>query len=103
MDEDTLMNIVLEAGAEDMQRDGDQFEVITAFTDYNAVSEAIAKAGITAASSELTMLPDMPVEIADKAKAQQVMKLIDALEELDDVQNVYGAFEIPDAILAEME
>jgi transcriptional/translational regulatory protein YebC/TACO1 len=49
------------------------------------------------------MLPEMPTEIKDKGKAQQVMKLIEALEELDDVQNVYGAFEIPDAILAEME
>jgi len=103
IDEDSLMDIVLEAGAEDMQRDGDQFEVITAFTDYNAVSEAISKAGITAASSELTMLPDMPTQISDKEQAQKVMKLIDALDELDDVQNVYGAFEIDDAILAEME
>jgi YebC/PmpR family DNA-binding regulatory protein len=103
VDEDTLMNIVLEAGAEDMRRDGDQFEVLTAFTDYSAVCEAISKASIATASSELTMLPEMPTEIKDKGKAQQVMKLIEALEELDDVQNVYGAFEIPDAILAEME
>ncbi|MFA7368889.1 MAG: YebC/PmpR family DNA-binding transcriptional regulator, partial [Kiritimatiellales bacterium] len=102
IDEDTLMNIVLEAGAEDMQRDGDQFEVLTAFTDYAAVSEALSKANIATVSSEITMLPDMPVEIKDKEKAQSVMKLIDALDELDDVQNVYGAFEIPDAILAEM-
>jgi transcriptional/translational regulatory protein YebC/TACO1 len=97
------MNIVLEAGAEDMTRDGDQFEVLTAFTDYAAVSEAISKAGIATVSSELTMLPDMPVDVKDKEKAQALMKLIEALEELDDVQNVYGAFEIDDAILAEME
>jgi YebC/PmpR family DNA-binding regulatory protein len=103
VDEDTLMNIVLEAGAEDMQRDGDQFEVLTAFTDYSAVCEEISKAGLTAASSELTMLPDLPTDIKDKEQAQKVMKLIDALDELDDVQNVYGAFEIDDAILAEME
>ena len=103
IDEDALMNIILEAGAEDMTRDGDQFEVLTAFTDYSAVSEAISKAGIATVSSEIAMIPDMPVEIKDKEKAQQVMKIIDALEELDDVQNVYGAFEIPDAILAEME
>jgi len=103
IDEDTLMNIVLEAGAEDMQRDGDQFEVLTAFTDYAAVSEALSKAGIVTVSSELTMLPEMPVEIKDKAKAQQVMRVVEALDELDDVQNVYGAFEIPDAILADME
>ena len=103
VDEDTLMNVVLEAGAEDMRRDGDQFEVLTAFTDYATVCEAISKAGLTTASSELTMLPEMPTEIKDKTKAQQVMRLIEVLEELDDVQNVYGAFEIPDAILAEME
>jgi YebC/PmpR family DNA-binding regulatory protein len=103
VDEDALMNIVLEAGAEDMTRDGDQFEVLTAFTDYAAVSEAISKAGIATVSSELTMLPDMPVDVKDKEKAQALMKLIEALEELDDVQNVYGAFEIDDAILAEME
>lgn len=103
VDEDALMNIVLEAGAEDMTRDGDQFEVLTAFADYVAVSEAISKAGIATVSSELTMLPDMPVDIKDKEKAQALMKLIEALEELDDVQNVYGAFEIDDAILAEME
>ena len=94
IDEDALMN---------MTRDGDQFEVRTAFADYAAVSEAISKAGIATVSSELAMIPDMPVEIKDKEKAQQVMRIIDALEELDDVQNVYGAFEIPDAILAEME
>jgi YebC/PmpR family DNA-binding regulatory protein len=103
IDEDALMNIVLEAGAEDMRRDGDQFEVLTAFTDYSAVSEALTKAGIATASSELTMLPEMPTDIKDKEQAQKVMKLIDALNELDDVQNVYGAFEIDDAILAEME
>ena len=103
VDEDALMNIVLEAGAEDMTRDGDQFEVLTAFADYAAVSEAISKAGIATVSSELTMLPEMPVDIKDKEKAQALMKLIEALEELDDVQNVYGAFEIDDAILAEME
>lgn len=103
IDEDSLMNIVLEAGAEDMQRDGDQFEVLTAFGDYAAVSEAISQAGIAMASSELTMLPDMPTDIGDKEQAQKVMKLVEALDDLDDVQNVYGAFEIDDAILAEME
>ncbi len=103
VDEDALMNIVLEAGAEDMRRDGDQFEVLTAFTDYAVVAEAISKAGIAATSSELTMLPEMPVEVKDKEKAHSLMKLIEALEELDDVQNVYGAFEIDDAILAQME
>jgi YebC/PmpR family DNA-binding regulatory protein len=103
IEEDRLMDIVLEAGAEDMSRDGDQFEVITAFGDYAAVANALSEAGITAASSELTMLPDLPMQITDKDQAQKLMRLVDVLEDLDDVQNVYGAFEIDDAILAEME
>ncbi|MGE4489273.1 MAG: YebC/PmpR family DNA-binding transcriptional regulator [Kiritimatiellales bacterium] len=103
IDEEKLMDIVLEAGAEDMSRDGDQFEVITAFGDYAAVASALSEAGIASTSSELTMLPDLPMQISDKDQAQKLMKIVELLEDLDDVQNVYGAFEIDDAILAEME
>lgn len=103
IEEETLMEQVIEAGAEDMTRDGDQFEVITSFGEYAAVMDALAKAGISAASSELTLLPDVPLQVSDKEQAQKLMKLVDALEELDDVQNVYGAFEIDDAILADLE
>ena len=102
-DEDTLMNLVLEAGAEDMTRDGDQFEVITAPTDYMAVHNAIMDAGIETVSSEVTMIPDLPTEITDKKQAAKLLKFIDLIEELDDVQNVYPAFDISDDILAEME
>jgi len=103
IEEDSLMNIVLEAGAEDMRRQGDQFEVITAFSDFATVCEAISSAGLTAASSEIAMIPDLPIEIKDKEQAQKIMKLVDSLDELDDVQNVYGAFEIPEAILSTLE
>jgi YebC/PmpR family DNA-binding regulatory protein len=102
-DEETLMDLALEAGAEDMQRDGDQFEVLTAFGDYAAVANAISDAGIETESSELTMLPDMPTNIDDKDQAQKLMKLVDALDELDDVQNVYPGFEIDDSIVDELE
>ncbi|MBC8206560.1 MAG: YebC/PmpR family DNA-binding transcriptional regulator [Kiritimatiellales bacterium] len=102
-DEETLMDLVLEAGAEDMQREGDQFEVLTAFGDYAAVANAVSDAGIETESSELTMLPDMPTNIADKEQAQKLMRLVDLLEELDDVQNVYPGFEIDDSIVDELD
>lgn len=103
VEEDALMDLVLEAGAEDMQRDGDQFEVMTAFGDYAAVANAISEAGIETVSSETTMLSDMPTNVDDKDQAQKLMKLVDALEELDDVQNVFPGFEIDDAIVGEIE
>lgn len=103
IEEEKLMELALEAGAEDMTKDGDQFEIITAFGDYAAVAEALAAAGIAAASSELTLLPDLPMQISSREQAQKLMKLVDALEDLDDVQNVYGAFEIDDEVLAQME
>ena len=102
-DEETLMDLVLEAGAEDMQREDDQFEVLTAFGDYAAVANAISDAGIETVSSELTMIPDAPTNIDDKEKAQKLMKLIDLLEELDDVQNVYPGFEIDDSIVDDLD
>lgn len=103
IEEDALMDLVLEAGAEDMQREDDQFEVLTAFADYAAVANAISDAGIETLSSEITMIPDMPTNIDDKTQAQKLMKIIDLLEELDDVQNVYPGFEIDDSIADELE
>lgn len=103
VEEETLMDLVLEAGAEDMQRDGDQFEILTAFGDYAAVSNAISDADIETVSSETTMLSDMPTNIDDKSQAQKLMKLVDALDELDDVQNVYPGFEIDDSIIDELD
>ncbi len=102
-DEETLMDLVLEAGAEDMTREDDQFEVLTAPNDYMAVANAVSDAGIETISSEVTMIPDLPTAISDKSAAEKLLKFIDLLEELDDVQNVYPAFDIDDAILAELD
>lgn len=102
-DEDTLMDLVLEAGAEDMQRESDLFEVLTAFGDYAAVNNAISAAGIETESSELTLLPDMPTHIDDVGQARKLMGLVDALDELDDVQNVYPGFEIEDSIVDQLD
>ena len=102
-EEEHLLELVLEAGAEDMARDGDQFEILTAPGDYPAVVDALAGAGIETVSSEITMLPDMPVEVKDREQAEKLMKFIELLEDLDDVQNVYPGFEVDDDLLAGME
>lgn len=102
-DEDTLMDIVLEAGAEDMKSDGDQFEIITAPADFDAVSEAITAAGIEMAESAITMIPDLVTEVADIDQARSIMRFIEALEDLDDVQDVYSNFDISDEIAAQLE
>jgi len=103
VEEETLMDLVLEAGAEDMTREDDQFEVITDPGEYMAVSTAVSEAGIETVSSEITMIPDLPTPVSDKAQAEKLLRFVDLLEELDDVQNVYPAFDIDDAILAELE
>jgi len=103
IDEEALMDLVLEAGAEDLKTEGDQFEVITEPADYDAVSDAITKAGIDMAESELTMIPDLVVEVNDLSQAHSIMRFVDALEELDDVQDVYTNFDISDEIAAQLE
>ncbi len=103
VEEETLMDLVLEAGAEDMTREDDQFEVLTEPGETMAVANAISEAGIETISSEITMIPDLPTAVSDKGQAEKLLKFVDLLEELDDVQNVYPAFDIDDAILAELE
>ncbi len=93
------MNAALDAGAEDMKNDPDEdnFEVITAPEDLVTVKEALEKAGIPLESAEVTMLPKNYVVLDQKA-AEQMLRLIDALEDNDDVQNVYANFDIPDDV-----
>ncbi|MEE9367884.1 MAG: YebC/PmpR family DNA-binding transcriptional regulator [Pontiella sp.] len=102
-DEDTLMELVLDAGAEDLKTEGDQFEVITDPADFDVVSEAITNAGIDMAESEITMIPDLVVEVTDLKQATSIMNFVDKLEELDDVQDVYTNFDISDEIAAQLE
>ncbi len=101
-DEDTLMDLVLEAGAEDLKTEGEQFEVLTDPNDFLTVSEAITNAGIDMTESEITLIPDLVVEVTDLKQANSIMKLIDKLEELDDVQDVYSNFDISDEIAAQL-
>ena len=87
------MDIVLEAGAEDMKAEDDVFEITAEPGDFNAVEAALAEKGIETASAEITMVPDTTVHLEGK-DAQKMLDLIDAFEESDDVQNVYANYEI---------
>jgi YebC/PmpR family DNA-binding regulatory protein len=100
-DEDELLEIALEAGAEDMRSEDDHFEILTDVESFRGVVEGLEAKGIPFASAEVTMLPKNTVSL-DKEAAKKVLKLIDALEENDDVQEVYSNFDIPDEILEEL-
>ncbi len=97
--EDNLMELVLEAGAEDMKNEEGQYEITTDPAQFGVVVEALAKAGIKTESAEVTMLPESYIPVTDKSKAAQLMSFIEALEEMEDVQNVYSNFDVDPALL----
>lgn len=99
--EDQLMEVALEAGAEDVVDEGESWEVITAVADFIMVREALEAAEITVQSAELTMIPQNTIEV-DAETGRKLMRLVDALEENDDVQNVHANFDLPDEVLAEL-
>ncbi len=100
-EEERLMTLVLEAGAEDFKSDGSSYEIITDQKTFEAVKQALTTAQIPTSSAELTMLPTSTVRV-DGSEAKQVLALVEALEEHDDVQHVYANFDIPDEILAQI-
>jgi len=103
VDEDALMEAALEAGAEDfVTHDDGSVDVTTPWEDFAAVKEALAGAGFSAIEGEVTMIASTTVPV-DAAGAEALMLLVDALEELDDVQNVYTNVEISDAVLASQQ
>ncbi len=97
--EDDLMLVALDAGAEDITDQGDTWEVTTGAGDLHVVRSALEEAGIAVDSSDLTMLPTTTIELGDAAHAKSVLRVIDALEDHDDTQNVYANFDVPDDIL----
>lgn len=99
LSEDDLVLAGLEAGAEDVADQGDGWQVTTAPQDLHAVRTALEGAGIAVESADLTMLPTTSVELATEADARKVLRLFDALDEHDDVQNVFSNFDIPDDVL----
>jgi YebC/PmpR family DNA-binding regulatory protein len=97
-DEDELMMAALEAGADDVADQGDMWTVTTEPASFTAVRDALAEAGIALASSDLTMIASTAVPLGTEADARKVLRVIEALEDHDDVQNVYSNFDIPDEI-----
>jgi YebC/PmpR family DNA-binding regulatory protein len=102
IDEEALMDLALDAGADDVRRSGDQYEVIAEPDAFMAVCSALEAGGVTADSTEFTRLPKDTVDIAGD-DARRVLKLMEALDDHDDVQNVSANFNIPDEALAEIE
>jgi YebC/PmpR family DNA-binding regulatory protein len=100
VDEEKLMEIVLEAGADDLKREGDSFQVTAPPEAFNAVSDALAAAGIEPDNKQLTRIPSNTVEISDVETAKSVLALMDALDDHDDVQSVAANFTIPDEAMA---
>src|SRR5262245_6560863 len=99
-DEDTLMTLAIDAGADDFKNEGGAYEVYTSVELFESVVNAIKAKGIEPDSAEISMIPQNTIKVEGKA-AQQVVKLFDALDEHDDVQHVYGNFDIDESELAE--
>jgi YebC/PmpR family DNA-binding regulatory protein len=99
--EDDLMGIVLDAGADDLRDDGDNWEVLTSPSAYEAVLEAVKKAGITPASASIAMIPQNYIKLEGSA-ASTMIRLMEALEDQDDVQNVHSNFDIDQKVLEEV-
>jgi YebC/PmpR family DNA-binding regulatory protein len=100
-EEDTVMMAALEGGADDVTASDEQWEVVCAPGDLAAVRGALEEAGVAVEQAEVTQLPSVSVAV-DAGNAPKVLRLVDALEDLDDVQSVYGNFDIADEILASL-
>ncbi len=99
--EDDLLAIILEAGADDMRAEDDYYDITTSADAFEAVKKAIEDKGVTISNASLQLLPQNTVRVEGK-EAEQVLKLMEALEEHDDVQNVFANFDIDDSVLAQL-
>ena len=102
IEEDRIFEIALEGGAEELTTEEDAYLIITSHDQLYAVAEALKQAGVTTDGQKFTFIPDTTVSVADETVARQVLRLCDALESDDDVQNVYSNLEIPDELLAKL-
>ena len=100
--EDKILEAVLEAGAQEVNDIGESFEVVSEPADLVAVRTALQGAGMDYESAETSLLPSMSIPL-DADQAEKVFKLVDAIEELDDVQNVYGNFDVSDEVMASLD
>jgi YebC/PmpR family DNA-binding regulatory protein len=97
--EDEILEVALEAGAEDVVTTEDQFEVHTELAAFESVKQAFEDRGLSYTIAEITMVPQNTVKIDNESQASQVLNLMEAIEDSDDVQKVYANFDIPDEIL----
>jgi YebC/PmpR family DNA-binding regulatory protein len=102
LDEDGLLVLAWEAGAAELTTDEDQYVITTSHDQLYAVAEALRNAGVTTDGQKFTFIPDTTVPDVDETVARQALRLCDALEDDDDVQNVYSNLEIPDELLARL-
>lgn len=102
-DEDSVMMATMDAGAEDIKVEDGTIEVLCKPEDLSKVRDAVAEAGIAYTSAEVTMLPKDTVKVADSKEASRVLRLMDSLEDNDDVQRAFANFDIPDEIMQEIE
>lgn len=105
-DFDKLFEAAVELGADDIQdgnEDGDEYKVLTSVENFQKVVEGLEKEGFKSTNAELTRIPENTIEVTDEKTASQILKLLDKIEEHDDVQNVYSNFDISDDILQKLE
>lgn len=103
LDEDALMTLGLDSGMSDMEANDEGFTLYCEPSDLNTLQKALEDAKYVIENSEVSMIAKTPVEISDPEAARKVLRLVDALEEHDDVQNVYSNFEIPDEVASQIE
>ena len=103
IEEDTLMDVVLSAGAEDMENTGEIYEITCEPDAYNELKTALEEKEIPIETSELSMVPDTTVAVNDADTARKILNLMEDFEDHDDVQEVYANFDIPDEILQEVQ
>ncbi len=103
IEEDKLLNIVLEAGAEDVKSEGKTHEITTQPQDLESVKAALDAAKIAVQSAEITMIPSTTIKVTDKGAANTILALMESIEEHEDVQHVYSNFDIPDELIETSE
>ena len=102
IDEDRILELALEAGAEELTTTEDEYVITTSHDQLYSVADALKRAGVATDGQKFTFIPDTTVAVTDETVARQVLRLCDALEEDDDVQNVYSNLDIPDEMLAKL-
>ncbi|MBQ3458177.1 MAG: YebC/PmpR family DNA-binding transcriptional regulator, partial [Synergistaceae bacterium] len=103
LDEDALMTLGLDSGMSDMEASDEGFTLYCEPSDLDTLQKALEEAKYLVDNAEVSMVAKTPVEVSDPESARKVLRLVDALEEHDDVQNVYSNFDIPDEVASQIE